>query len=174
MWSENFQIYKLGFKEAEEPEIKLPTFIGSWRKQGNYRKNIYFCFIDYTKTLTAWITTNWEILKQMGIPDHLTCLLRNLYVGQDATVRTRHEMTDWFKIGKRVWQGCIWSPCLFKLYPEYIIWNAGLDESQAGMKIPGRNVNNLRYPDDTTLIAESDEELKSLLMRVNENSEKAC
>ena len=137
-------------------------------------KNIYFCFIDYTKTLTAWITTNWEILKEMGIPDHLTCLLRNLYVGQDATVRTRHEMTDWFKIGKRVWQGCIWSPCLFKLYPEYIIWNAGLDESQAGMKIPGRNVNNLRYPDDTTLIAESDEELKSLLMRVNENSEKAC
>ena len=115
----------------------------------------------------------WKILKEMGIPDHLTCLLRNLFVGQEATVRPRHETMDWFKIGKRVWQSCILSPWLFNFYAEYIMWNARLDESQAGIKITGRNINNLRYADDTTLMAENEEELNSLLMRVKEESEKA-
>ena len=113
----------------------------------------------------------WKILKEMGIPDHLTCLLINLYAGQEATVRTRHETTDWFQIGKGVCQGCVLSPCLFNLYAEYIVRNAGLDESQARIKIAGRNINNLRYADDTTLTAESKEELKSLLMKVKEESE---
>ena len=108
----------------------------------------------------------------MGIPDHLTCLLRNLYAGQEATVRTGHKTTDWFQIGKRVCQGCILSPCLFNLYTEYILRNAGLEETQAGIKIAGRNINHLRYADDTTLMAESEEELKSLLMKVKEESEK--
>ena len=110
----------------------------------------------------------WKILKDMGIIDHLTCLLRNLYAGQEATVRTGHGTTDWFKIGERVHQGCILSPCLFNLYAEYIMQNAGLDEVQAGIKITGRNINNLRYADDTTLMAES-KELKSLLMKVKES-----
>ena len=114
----------------------------------------------------------WKILKEMGLPDHLTCLLRNLYVGQEATVRTGHGTTDWFQIGKEVCQGCIWSPCLFNLYAKYIIRNAGLDEAQARIKIAGRNSNNLRYADDTTLIAETEEGLKSLLMKVKEDSEK--
>ena len=113
-----------------------------------------------------------KILKEMGIPENLTCLLRNLYAGQEATVRTGHGTTDWFQIGKEVCQGCILSPCLFNLYAEYIMINAGLDEAQAGVKIAGRNINNLRYADDTTLIAESEEELKSLLMKVKEDSEK--
>ena len=114
----------------------------------------------------------WKILKEMGIPDHLTCLLRNLYAGQEETVRTGHGTTDWFQIGKGVRQGCIFSPCLLNLYAEYIMRNAGLDEAQAGVKISGRNINNLRYADDTTLMAESEEELKSLLMKVKEESEK--
>ena len=109
-----------------------------------------------------------EILKEMGIPDHLTCLLRNLYAGQEATARTGHGTTDWFQIRKGVCQGCILSPCLFNLYAEYIMRNARLDEAQAGIKFAGRNINNLRYADDTTLIAESEEELKSLLMKVKE------
>ena len=120
----------------------------------------------------VWITTNWKILQEMGIPDHLTCLLRNLYAGQEATVRTGHGPTDWFQIRKGVRQGCILSPCLFNSYTEYIMQNAGLEETQAGIKIAGRNVNNLRYADDTTLMAESEEELKSLLMKVREESEK--
>ena len=115
----------------------------------------------------------WKILKEMGIPDHLTCLLRNLYAGQEATVRTGHETTDWFQIGKGVRQGCILSPCLFNFYAEYIMRNAGLEEAQAGIKIAGRNTNNLRYADDTTLMAGSEEELKSLLMKVKEESEKS-
>ena len=114
----------------------------------------------------------WTILKEMGIPDHPTCLLRNPYAGQEATVRTGHGTTDWFQIGKGVHQGCILSPCLFNLYAEYITWIAGLDEAQVGIKIPGRNINNLRYADDTTLLAESKEELRSLLMKVKEESEK--
>ena len=120
--------------------------------------------------LTVWITANWEILKEMGIPNHLTCLLRNLYADQEATVRNRHG-TGWFQTGKGVREGCILSPCLFNLYAEYIMQNAGLHESQAGITIAGRNINNLRYADDTTLMAESEEKLKSLLMRVKEESE---
>ena len=113
----------------------------------------------------------WKILQEMGISDHLACLLRNLYAGQKSTVRTRHETTDWFQIRKGVDQGCILSPCLFNLHAEYIIWNAGLNEAQAGIKTAGRNANNLRYADDTTLMAQSEEELKSLLMKVKEESE---
>ena len=124
------------------------------------------------KPLTMWITTNWKILKEMGIPDHLTCLLRNLYAAQEATVRTGHGTIDWFQIGKGVCQGCILSPCLFNLYAEYITQNARLDEAQAGIQIARRSINNLRYADDTTLMAESEEELKSLLMKVKEESEK--
>ena len=123
------------------------------------------------KPLTVDHTKLWKILKEMGIPDHLTCLLRNLYAGQEATVRTGHGTTDWFPIGKGVRQGCILSPCLFNLYAEYIMRNAGLEEAQAGIKISGRNINNLRHADGTTLIAESEEELKSLLMKVKEESE---
>ena len=123
------------------------------------------------KPLTEWIITNWKILKEMGIPDHLTCLLRNLYAGQEATVRTGHETTDWFQIGKGVHKVYILSPGLFNLYAEYIMRNAGLDEAQVGIKIAGRNINNLRYADDTTLMAESEEELKNLLMKVKEESE---
>ena len=126
-------------------------------KAREFQKNIYFCFIDYVKAF-VWITTNWKILIKMGIPDHLTCLLRNLYVRQEATVRTGHGTKDWFQIGKGVRQGCILSPCLFNLYSEYIMRNAGLDEAQAGIKIARRNINNLRYADDTTLMAESEEE----------------
>ena len=124
------------------------------------------------KPLTVWITINWKILKEMGIPDHLTHLLRNLYAGQEATLRTGHGTTDWFQIGKGVRQGCILSPCLFNLYAEYIMRNAELEEAQVGIKIAGRNINNLRYADDTTLMAESEEELKSLLMKLKEESEK--
>ena len=123
------------------------------------------------KSLTMWITTNSGKFFKMGIPDHLTCLLRNLYGGQEATVRTGHGTTDWFQIGKGVCKGCMLSPCLFKLYAEYIMRNAGLEEAQAGIKIAGRNINNLRYADDTTLMAES-KELKSLLMKVTEESKK--
>ena len=139
-----------------------------------FQKNIYFCFIDYVKAFDC-VDHNklWKILKEMGIPDHLTCLLRNLHACQEATIKTRHGTTDWFKIGKGVCQGYISSPCLFNFYAVYIIQNAGLDESQAGIKIAGRNINNLRYADDITLMAENEEELKSLLMRVKEESEKA-
>ena len=142
-------------------------------KTREFQKNIYFYFIDYTKAFDS-VDHNklWKILKEMGIPDHLTCLLRNLYTGQEATVRTGHGTTDWFQIGKGVRQGCILSPCLFNFYAEYIMRNAGLEETQAGIKIPGRNINNLRYADDTTLMAESEEELKSLLMKVKKESEK--
>ena len=124
------------------------------------------------KPLTVWITTNWKILQQMRIPDHLICLLRNLYAGQETTVRMGHGTTDWFQLGEGVHHGCILPPCLFNLYAEYIMKNAGLEEAQAGIKIAGGNINNLRYADDTTLLAESEEELKSLLMNVKEESEK--
>ena len=126
-----------------------------------------------TKPFTVWITKLWKILKDMGIPDHLTCLLRNLSAGQEATVRTGHGTTDWFQIGKGVCQGCILSPCVFNFYAEYIMRNAVLEEAQAGIKIARRNINNLRYADDTTPMAEREEELKSLLMKVKEESEKA-
>ena len=124
------------------------------------------------KALTVWITANWKILKEMGIPDHLTCLLRNLYVDQEATVRTGHGTTDWFQIRKGIFQGCIFSPCLFNFCAEYIMKNAGLDEVQSVIKIAGRNINNLRNADDTTLMAESEEAPKGLLMKVKEESEK--
>ena len=165
-------MYRLGLEKAEEPKIRLPTFAGSCRKQGNSRKTSTSASLTMLKPLTVRITRNWKTLKEMGIPDHLTCLLRNLYLGQEATVRTRHG-TEWFKIGKGVHQGCILSSCLFNFYAEYIVQNAGLDESQARIKIDRRNINSLRYADVTTLMAESEEELKSLLMRVKGESEKA-
>ena len=149
----NFQMFKLYLENAEEPEIKLPTSVGS-SKKWELQKNIYFCFIDYVKAFDC-VDHNklWKILKEMGIPNHLIRLLRNLYASQEATVRTGHRTTDWFKIRKEVHQGCILPPCLFNLYAEYITRNAGLDEAQAGIKIAGTNINNLRYADDTTLMA---------------------
>ena len=138
-----------------------------------FQKNIYLCFIDYAKAFDC-VDHNklWKILKEVGMPDHLTCFLQNLYAGQETTVRTGHGTTDWFQIGKGVRLGCILSPCLFNFYAEYIMQNTRLDEAQAGIKIAGRNINNLRYADDTTLMAESEEELKSLLIKVKVKSEK--
>ena len=132
-------------------------------KAREFQKNIYFCFIDYAKAFDC-VDHNklWKILKEMGIPDHLTCFLRDLFAGQEATVRIGYGTTDWFQIRKGICQGCILSPCLFNLYAEYIMRNAGLEEAQAGIKIAGRSINKLRYADDTTLMAESEEELKSL------------
>ena len=143
------------------------------KKAREFQKNIYFWLIDCAKALD-YVDHNklWKILKEMRIPDHLTCLLKNLYAGQEATVRTGHRTIDWFQIGKGVCQGYILSPCLFNLYAEYIMRNAGLEEAQAEIKIAGRNINNLRYADDSILMAESEEELKSLLMKVKEESEK--
>ena len=154
-------MFKLVLEKAEEPEIKLPTSAGSWKKQESSRKTSISALLTIPKPLTVWITMNWKILKEMGIPDHLTCLLRNVYAGQEAIVRTGHGTTDWLQIGKGVRQGCILSPCLFNFYAEYIVRNAGLQETQAGIKIAGRKKNNLRYADDTTLMAESEEELKA-------------
>ena len=166
-------MFKLVLEKAEEPEIKLPISAGLSKKQREFQKNIYFCSIDYAKAFDC-VDHNklWKILKEMGIPDHLTCLLRNLYAVQEATVRTGHGTTDWFQIGKGVCQGCILSPSLFNFSAEYIMRNAGLEETQAGIKIAGRNINNFRYADDTTLMAESEEELKSLLMKVKERVKK--
>ena len=165
-----FQIFKLVLEQAEETEIKLPTSAGSLKKQESSRKTSISALLIMPKSLTVDHNKLWKILKEMGIPGHLTCLLRNLYAGQEAAVRTGHGTTDWFQIGKGVRQGCILSPCLFKLYAEFIMRNAGLEEAKAGIKIAGRNINNLRYADDTTLMAESEEELKSLLMKVKEES----
>ena len=143
-------------------------------KAREFQKSIYFCFIDYTKAFGCVDQKKlWKLLKEMGISDHLTCLLRNLHAGQEATASARHGTTDWFKIGKGICQGCILSPCLFNLHAEYIMRSAGLDEAQSGVKIARRNINNLRYADETTLMAESEEELKSLLMKVKEESENA-
>ena len=143
-------------------------------KAREFQRNIYFCFVDYAKVFDC-VDHNklWEILKEMGITDHLTCLMKNLYAGQEATVRTRYGTIDWFQIGKIECQGCILSPCLFNLYAEYVMRNTGLNEAQAGTKIAGRNINNLRYTDDTTLMAESEEDLKSLLMKMKKESVKA-
>ena len=167
----NFQMFKLVLEKAEEPEIKLPTSAGSSKKQESSRKTSISALLTTPKPLTVWITINWKILKEMGIPDHLTCLLRDLSAGQEATSRTRHG-TDWFQIGKGVHQGCILSPCLFNFYAEYNLRNTGLEEAQAGLKTARRNINHLRYADDTTLMAESEEELKSLSMKVKKESEK--
>ena len=166
----NFQMFKLDVQG--EPDIKLPISIGSSEKREN-QNNICFCFIDYAKAFDCVDHLKlWKILKGMETTNHLTCHLRNLYSGQDAAVRTGHGTTDWFQNRKEVYQGCILSFCLFNLYVEFIVRNAGQDEAQAGIKIAGRNISNLRYADDTTFMAENEEELKSLLMKVKEESEK--
>ena len=162
-----------GFRKDRGTRDQIANIHWIIKKAREFQKNICFCFIDYTKAFD-YVDHNklWKILKEMGIPDHLTCHLRNLYAGHEATVRTGHGTTDWFQIGKGVHQGWILSPCLFNLYAEYIMRNTGLEEAQAGIKIARRNINNLRYADDTTLMAEN-EELKSLLMKVKKESEKA-
>ena len=169
-----FPDVQAGFRKVRGMRDQIPNIRWISKKAREFQKNIYFCFIDYAKAFDC-VDHNklWKILKEIGIPDHLTCLLRKLYAGQEATVRTGHGKTDRFQIGKGVCQGCILSPCLFNLYAEYIMRNAGLEEAQAVIKIARRNINNLRYADDTTLMAESEEELKSLLMKVKEESEKA-
>ena len=161
------------FRKGSRTRDQIANICWVIKKARELQKNIYFCSIDYAKAFDC-VDHNqlWKILKEMGIPDHLTCLWRNLYAGQEATVRNGHGKTDWFQIGKGVYQGCILSPCLFNFYAEYIMRNAGLEETQAGIKTAGRNINKLRYADDTTLTAESEEELKSLLMKVKEESEK--
>ena len=165
-------MFKLVLENAEKPEIKLPTSAGSLKKQESSIKTSTSVFIDCAKAFDCVDhNTQWKILKEMGIPDYLTCLLRNLYAGQEATIRTGLGTTDWFQIGKGVHQGCILSPCLFNLYAEYIMRNARMDEAQVGIKIARRKINNLRYADDTTLMAESEEELKSLLKKVKESEQ---
>uniref|UniRef100_A0A4W2DV27 RNA-directed DNA polymerase n=1 Tax=Bos indicus x Bos taurus TaxID=30522 RepID=A0A4W2DV27_BOBOX len=168
-----FPDVQAGFRKGRGTRDQIANICWIMEKAREFQKNIYFCFIDYTKAFDC-VDHNklWKILKEMGIPDHLTCLLRNLYAGQEATVRTGHGTTDWFQIRKEVRQGCIMSLCLFNLYAEYIMRNAGLEEAQAGIKIARRNINNLRYADDTTFMAESEEVLKSLLMKAKEESEK--
>uniref|UniRef100_A0A4W2ERR0 Reverse transcriptase domain-containing protein n=1 Tax=Bos indicus x Bos taurus TaxID=30522 RepID=A0A4W2ERR0_BOBOX len=162
-----------GFRKGRGTRDQIANIHWIMEKAREFQKNIYFCFIDYAKAFDCvHHNKRWKILKEMGIPDYLICLLRNLYAGQEATVRTGHGTTDWFQIGNGVCQGCILSPCLFNLYAEYVMRNAGLEEAQAGIKIAGRNINNLRYADDTTLMTESEEELKSLLMKVKEESER--
>ena len=150
-----------GFRKGRGTRDQTANIRWIIEKAREFQKNIYFCFIDYDKAFDC-VDHNklWKILKEMGISDHLICLLRNLYAGQEATVRTGHGTADWFQIGKGVCQGCILSPCLFNLYAEYIMRNARLDDAQAGIKIAGRNINNLRYADDTTPMAENEEELK--------------
>ena len=162
-----------GFTKGRGTRDQIANIHWITEKAREFQRNIYFCFIDYAKAFDC-VNHNklWNILNEMEILDHLTCLLRNLFSVQEAIVRTEHETTDWFQIGKGVHQGCILSPHLFNFYSEYITQNARLNEAQAGIKIAGRNINNLRYADDTTLLAESEEELKSLLMEVKEESEK--
>ena len=158
-----------GFRKGIGTRDQIANILWIMGKAREFQKNNYFCFIKYTKALDC-VNNNkpWKILQEMGIQDHLTCFLRHVYAGQEATVKTGHGKTDWFQIGKGVRQDCILSPCLFNLYEEYIMRNAGLEEAQAGNKIARRNINNFRYADDTTLKAESEEELKSLLIRVKE------
>ena len=162
-----------GFRKDRGTRDQIANICWIIEKAREFQKSIYFCFIDYAKAFDC-VDHNklWKILKEMGIPDHLTCLLRNLDAGQEATVRTGHGTTGWFQTGKGVCQGCILSPCLFNLHAEYIMRNAGLEEAQAGIKIARRNINNLRYADDTILMAEIEEELKSLLMKLKEETEK--
>ena len=145
-------MFKLDREKAEEPGIKLPISVGSSKKWESSRKTSTSALSTTPKSLTLWITTNWKVLREMGIPDHLTCLLRNLYAGQEAAVRTGHGTIDWFQIGKGVLQGCILSPYLFNLHAEYIMWNAGLGEAEAGIKFAGKNIiSNFRYADDIIL-----------------------
>ena len=160
-----------GFRKARDQIANIHWII---EKAREFQKNMYFCFIDYVKAFDCVDHHRLrKILQEMGIPDHLTCVLRNLYAGQEATVRTGQGTTVWFQIGKGVYQCCILSPCFFNLYAEYIMRNAGLEEAWPGIKISGRNINNLIYADDSTLTAESEEELKSFLMKVKEESGKA-
>ena len=156
-----------GFRKGRGTRDQIANIRWIMEKARELPKSIYFCFIDYAKAFDC-VDHNklWKIIKEMGIPDHLNCLLRNLYAGQEATVRTGHGTTEWFQIGKGVCQGCVLLSCLFNLYAEYIMRNNGLEEAQAGIKIARRNINSLRLADDTTLVAESEEELKSLLMKV--------
>ena len=162
-----------GFRKGRGTRDQIANICWIIEKAREFQKNIYFCFIDYAKAFDCVAHNKlWKILKEMGLPDTLTCLFRNLYAGQEATVRTEHGTTDWLKIGKGVRQGCILSLCLFNLYAEYIMRNTGLDEAQAGIKIARRNINSLRYADDTTFMVESEDDLKSLLMKVKEESEK--
>ncbi|KAF7249257.1 Testican-1 [Varanus komodoensis] len=172
MLTENYQKYRQYFEETEELEIKLPTYAGSWRKLGSSRKTSASASLTMLNPLIVWITTNCGKSLKRWEYQTILCLLRNLYAGEEATVRTGHRTTDWFKTEKGFRQGCILSPCLFNLYAEHIMRKVGLDESPVGIKIAGRNINSLRYANDTTLMAESEEELKSLLMRVKEESEK--
>ena len=162
-----------GFRKGRGTRDQIANIHWIIEKAREFQKNIYFFSIDYAKSFDR-VDHNklWKILQEMGITDHLTCLFRNLYAGQEATVRNGHGMTDWFQIGKGLCQGCILSPCLFNLYAENIMRNGGLEEAQTGIKIAGRNIKNFRYADDTTLMAESEEELKNLLMKVKEESEK--
>ena len=153
----NFQMFKLDLEKAKEPEIKLPTSAGSLKKQKSSRKTSTSALLTMPKPLAVWITTNWKILKEMGILDHLTCLLRNLCTGQEATVRTGNRTTDWFQIGKGVHQSCILSPCLFNAYAEYIMRNTVLDEAQARIKIARGKINNFSWAVETILMAESEE-----------------
>ena len=154
-------VVQVGFRKGRGTRDQIADIFWIIKKAREFQENVYFCFIDYAKAFNCvYHNKLWKILKEMAIPDPLTCLLRNLYAGQEATVRTGHG-TDWFQIGKGVHQGCILSPCLFNLYTENIIGNAGLDEAQAGIKIAGRNINNLSYADDTTLMAESEEGQKA-------------
>ena len=174
MWTVNFQMFKLDLEKAEEPEIKLPTSIGSSKKQESSRETSTSALLTMPKPLTVWITTNCgKFFKRWECQTTWPVSWGNLYAGQEATVRTRHGTTDWFHIEKGICQGCILSSCLFNLHTEYVMWNARLDEAQTGIKIARRNISNNRYADDTTLIAESEEELKSFLMKVKEESEKA-
>ena len=161
-----------GFSKGRGTRDQIVNIRWVIKKAREFQRNIKFCFIDYAKAFDC-VDHNklWEILKEMGIPAYLTCLLRNLFAGQEATGRTGHGTTHWFQMGKGLRQGCILSPCLFNVYAEYIVRNAGLEEAQAGIKIARRNINNLRHADDTTLMAEREEELKSLLMKLKEESE---
>ena len=162
-----------GFRKGRGTRDQVANIHWIIGKAREFQKNIYFCFFDYAKAFDCVDhNTLWKILKEMGIPDHLTCLLRHLYAYQQATIRTRYGRTDWFQIVEGVHQGCIPSPCLFNFCAEYLMRNAELDEAQTGIKIAGRNINNLRYADDTTLMADSEEEQKSLFMKVKEESEK--
>ena len=161
-----------GYRKWRGTRDQIANILWIIKKGREFQKTFTSVLLTMPKPLTVWITTNWNILQEMGISDHLTCLLRNLYAGQEATVRTGHGTADWFQIRKGIHQGCIFSHCLFNLYAEYIMRNAVLEEAQAGIKIARRNINNLRYADDTTLMDESEEELESLLMKVKVESEK--
>ena len=165
MWTMNFQMFKCIYKRHRNQSSNCQHLLDHWKSK-EFQKSIYFCFIDYIKTFEC-VNPNklWKALQEMSIPDHLTCLLRNLYAGQETTIRTRHGVKDCFKIGKGVCQGCLLSPCLFNIYAECIMQNTRMDEAQGRIKIARRNINNLRYADDTTLMAESEKELKSLLMK---------